>query len=227
MNKPNYYAIIPAEVRYSENLTPNAKLLYGEISALCNKEGYCWATNAYFAKLYKTTNVTISRWFSNLEKEGFISTQMQFDSDKKQVTKRLTKLINHSERINKNVKGGINKDVKDNILPTIDNNNTSKLIDNAFDDLILKCFDNILPLFKEDYRPKSKKDKINWLKAIESLDKKEGINPRQVYYIISKTLSDSFWIDNFRSPLKLLRKDKNGIKWVYIFKNKYAKDMQV
>ena len=223
MNKPNYYAVIPAEVRYCENLTPNAKLLYGEISALCNKEGYCWATNAYFAKLYKTTNVTISRWFSNLEKEGFISTKLEFDKDSKQVTKRLTKLL----MLNKNVKGGINKSVKDNILPTIDKNNTSKLIEPVFDDLVLKCYENILPLFKEDYRPKSKKDKINWLKVIQTLDKREGINPRQVYYIINKTLSDPFWIDNFRSPLKLLRKDKNGIRWIFIFKNKYAKDMEV
>ena len=29
---PNYYAIIPANVRYAD-LKPNAKLLYGEITA--------------------------------------------------------------------------------------------------------------------------------------------------------------------------------------------------
>ena len=52
--KPSYYAIIPAEVRYS-NLKPNAKLLYGEITALSSKEGYCFATNNYFAKLYNVT----------------------------------------------------------------------------------------------------------------------------------------------------------------------------
>ena len=43
--KPNYYAIIPAEIRYDKKLTPNSKLLYGEITALANKEGYCWAGN--------------------------------------------------------------------------------------------------------------------------------------------------------------------------------------
>ena len=47
--KPNYYAIIPAEVRYNEKLTANSKLLFGEITALTNKTGVCWANNKYFA----------------------------------------------------------------------------------------------------------------------------------------------------------------------------------
>tara|TARA_R100001594_G_scaffold35124_2_gene64255 strand:+ start:470 stop:1084 length:615 start_codon:yes stop_codon:yes gene_type:complete len=73
--KPSYYAIIPAEVRYS-NLKPNAKLLYGEITALSSKEGYCFATNNYFAKLYNVTKNTISLWVSQLHSYGFISVEL-------------------------------------------------------------------------------------------------------------------------------------------------------
>ena len=69
---PNYYAIIPANVRYDKDLTPNAKLLYGEITALCNKEGFCWAGNDYFAELYGKDVVSISRWISSLKSGGFI-----------------------------------------------------------------------------------------------------------------------------------------------------------
>jgi len=213
MEKPNYYAVIPAEVRYDETLPPNAKLLYGEISALCNKEGYCWATNAYFAKLYKSTNVTVSRWFSALERAGYIQTDIEYDKKSMKVTKRYTKLLS------------LNKNDKDNtVINTV--NNTSKLID-SFDPFIVEACKNIVELFVEDFRPKTKQAKINWLNAIEQLDIKLGINPRQVYYIIKKTMEDEFWRTNLRSPMKLLRNDKNGVKWVYVFKNKYAQDMQV
>lgn len=69
---PNYYAIIPAPVRYCKDITPNAKLLYGEIAALCGKEGFCWATNAYFANLYEVGASTISEWVASLSRNGFI-----------------------------------------------------------------------------------------------------------------------------------------------------------
>lgn len=71
METPNFYAIIPSEVRYSD-LKPNAKLLYWEITALTNKEWFCWASNEYFAKLYWVNISTISRWISQLNERWFI-----------------------------------------------------------------------------------------------------------------------------------------------------------
>lgn len=80
---PNFYAIIPADVRYSSVLGSSEKLMYGEISALCNKEGFCWATNGYFSKLYGKDSTTISRWIKNLVDAGFISYTLGLGNSRK------------------------------------------------------------------------------------------------------------------------------------------------
>ena len=71
--QPNYYAIISAEVRYDNNISANAKLLYAEITALLNMNGECFATNKYFSKLYGKSVVTISKWVNELISNGYIS----------------------------------------------------------------------------------------------------------------------------------------------------------
>ena len=71
---PWYFAVLPAEVRYDANIEPSAKLLYAEITALSNKTGECFASNAYFAWLYGVDDRTVRRWKSSLENAGYIET---------------------------------------------------------------------------------------------------------------------------------------------------------
>ena len=85
--RPSYYAVIPADVRYDEQIPPNAKLLYGEISALIGKDGFCYASNAYFMKLFGFSDPTISRLISQLEKAGYIQREIEKD-DSGQVKRR-------------------------------------------------------------------------------------------------------------------------------------------
>lgn len=73
----SYFSVIPANVRYDETLTANAKLLYGEITALANQKGYCFASNNYFAQLYKVTPQAISKWVNMLANKGYIHIQAQ------------------------------------------------------------------------------------------------------------------------------------------------------
>ena len=89
--KPNYYAIIPANVRYS-TLKPNAKLLYGEITALSNKLGYCFASNSYFAELYNVNKNTVSRWLGDLKRLGFINIIIERDKNN-QIIKRTLAIV--------------------------------------------------------------------------------------------------------------------------------------
>jgi len=88
-NKPNYFAIIPAEIRYNKNLKAIEKLMYGEITALSNKEGYCFATNKYFAELFDVANNTVSRWISNIEKQGYIKVVIIRNKNKQIIERRI------------------------------------------------------------------------------------------------------------------------------------------
>ncbi|MBO0481809.1 DnaD domain protein [Candidatus Enterococcus courvalinii] len=108
----SYYATIPANVRYDKSLTANAKLLYGEITALCNEKGFCWASNDYFASLYDVNKVTISRWISDLIRCGYVSREMIYKEGSNEIVNRYLRINQYP--INKNVNHPINKNAKDN-----------------------------------------------------------------------------------------------------------------
>lgn len=128
--KKSYYAIIPANVRYDESLPPNAKLLYGEITALCNAEGYCWASNKYFADLYGVSPITISRWINILANRGYIASQIIYKEGTKEIDKRYIQIC--YDPLNKNVNTPISEIVKENNT-SLNNtfNNTSEYIDKS------------------------------------------------------------------------------------------------
>ena len=100
----NYYAIIPADVRYDKRLKPLARLLYGEITALCNEKGDCWASNSYFAELYEVSDITISRYISELKEYGYI--KCVYDKTQENIDKRKIYIIpsyqNGQDGINRN-----------------------------------------------------------------------------------------------------------------------------
>jgi len=72
MLEAGYFAIIPANIRYHQTLTPNAKLCYGEITALTKRWGYCIANNNHFAELYGVSSKSVGRWIGQMRNEGFI-----------------------------------------------------------------------------------------------------------------------------------------------------------
>ncbi|MDD2840738.1 MAG: helix-turn-helix domain-containing protein, partial [Rickettsiales bacterium] len=75
--QPNYYAIIPANIRYDKNLNSTEKLLYAEITALCDKEGYCWASNNYFAEILNKLPAYVSQVLTKLSKKEYITVEIE------------------------------------------------------------------------------------------------------------------------------------------------------
>lgn len=83
----NFYAIIPAFIRYDKRLPMLSRFLYGELTALCSEKGYCWASNRYFAELYEVSIETISRYIAKLKEFGYI--RITYDSSKKDNDRRI------------------------------------------------------------------------------------------------------------------------------------------
>lgn len=74
--RQGYYAVIPAQVRYDQELRPNAKLLYGELTALAGADGYCWASDKYFAELFGLSAKTVGELIASLRRRGYIRVEM-------------------------------------------------------------------------------------------------------------------------------------------------------
>ena len=83
MNQPTNYTLLPYQVRLDSRLCPFARLLYGEIVALSQQTGYCWASNAFFAQLYQVREKAVSRWLRELRQNGYIRVEVAKGNQRK------------------------------------------------------------------------------------------------------------------------------------------------
>lgn len=104
---PSYWAVVPAPIRYDDQIPASAKLLYAEISSLTYQEGYCWADNAYFAGLYQITERTVRRLLDALAGRGYIRIEEERGNHGKLESRRIYAGLNPlagAEPLNKNVR---------------------------------------------------------------------------------------------------------------------------
>lgn len=106
---PNFYSIIPADLRCDKRLNAPEKIFFSEISALTNLYGYCYAGNKYFATLYSCDVRTITRWIKKLETLGYIKVEIVRDENKAIVSRKI--YIRDSANMIQNVHRGIDTDV--------------------------------------------------------------------------------------------------------------------
>lgn len=123
--QPNYYAIIPAKVRYDTELPPNAKLLYGEITSLSIKDGYCWASNAYFAKLYNVNSSTISSWIAKLADKQYIFLEIEEKYKRKIYIEMSVTLPDFIGGGLRNSRRGVSEKAEGGVSEKAEDNNTS------------------------------------------------------------------------------------------------------
>lgn len=56
---PGYYIVVPAGIWFDARLRPNSTKLYGVVSALCSREGYCWASDGYLGEMLHQSERTV------------------------------------------------------------------------------------------------------------------------------------------------------------------------
>lgn len=207
----SYYAIIPANVRYDKELKDKAKLLYGEITALCNEKGYCWATNNYFAELYGVSKETISRLVSNLADKGYLKVELIYEG--KQIIERrlyitsdvlVQKSIPIDEKINtphdKIVNTPIDENVKENNTKIFNNKSLNQSINQ--DELLITKDDEIDEIDYEKIIAKN----IDY-KNLKTTCPKEQVEG--IFDLIVDTLHStqkSLTVDRERIPIERIKK---------------------
>ena len=202
--KGSTFSVIPAAVRYDNTLTDKAKILYGTITAYCDKKGYCWATNKDFAEQYKCTIQYIIKLIKSLENNNHIKVERTSNSRKIYIN-NLDKRKKTSDYSEKNVIGGINnlffqtkqKETHNNIKNNINNNNGFANVKTvcSFDEKI-KIYDiieKIIDLYFDIYE----EYKLNRHPALTAENK------LKVQTKLSAFIDEYDWCDDFDRNLKL------------------------
>lgn len=66
------FIIIPIEICHHHQLSSTSKILFGKILSLSNKDGYCYASNQFFADYLSLSTRTITKYIKELKDEGII-----------------------------------------------------------------------------------------------------------------------------------------------------------
>ena len=163
--------LLPNDVRYSDSISSTAKIFYYEILIQIKKNGSCEFDNNYFADRFKVSKQSASRVINQLKKNNFIETKIIVDKQTKQVKKRIIKI---KDTIHKNDDRGIYKNDKVYIYNNNNNINNNKYekIKINFKDYpkeVQGLFLSLEKIFQSKFLPKTKKQKKEWVKAIDDL----------------------------------------------------------
>jgi len=195
--KPNFYSVIPATVRYDTNLSSSEKLFYSELTAMSNAQGFCWASNSYFSELYNVSKSTISLWIKKLESKNHI--KVHYQREGKQIVKReIYPIQKIGGGWSENLKGGSQKiergwseNLKENNTSI---NNTSINIDSRKTSFSTKVSEICI---QKNFSENLKNEFLDYWTEHGENDKKMRFEKQT----------------SFSIPLRLEKWKKNNVKW--------------
>lgn len=163
------------------------------ISSLTAEKGYCYASNDYLAKIFKTSVITISRKIKILEEKKYI--EIEYEKKGCLVISRKIRLTKMLTAINKNVNRTINKNVKENNISNINNTNNNNII-----------YSQVLPY----------EEIINYLNLKANTHYRHNIKKTQS--LISARFNENFTLDDFKRVI-----DNKASEWKDTEMEKYLR----
>ncbi len=70
--EPNFFAVLPVKIIRDKSLTATEKILFACITSLTRENGYCYASNKYFAEILGISTTRISHLLSILDDKKYI-----------------------------------------------------------------------------------------------------------------------------------------------------------
>ena len=122
---------IPKNVWLNKNLSVMEKLFLVEIDSLDDVNG-CYASNEYFSGFFELSKNRCTEIIKSLEKKGLLTIELQRETGKKNITKRILRVIVKSNRgYSENKDKGIRK-TEEGYSENLEENNTlsNNTIDN-------------------------------------------------------------------------------------------------
>lgn len=129
------FLMLTYDILTDERLTDFERILYSAITGLCRKEGYCWASNAYIAKMLNKSESRVIDSITKLVNLGYLEREVVYkkkkDKDGKIITtkqisfRKLFVVINNGGSVKNNTRGSVeNNTLLDNNIinnPSISN----------------------------------------------------------------------------------------------------------
>ncbi len=96
---------------------------------------------------------------------------------------------------------------------------------NEFSKEVQNCYEQCLFLFDEHLRPKTDTEKFKWMQTIERLERIDKVPFEKIIQITRSAREDDFWKNVFLSLTKLRTKNKDDIKYIVVFHEKFKSVM--
>ncbi len=89
MTEERTFLKLDGAMKNKESIPPSGRIIYAEVCALAQKEGYCYASNKYFSSVYHLSVQSVSRLLNALKKQGFL--EISYGKDERGYLKRFMK----------------------------------------------------------------------------------------------------------------------------------------